>query len=90
MRLTPEQLGQSIANAGSALLQEAAQKLDRAPHEADRERYILAQMVGTLRGQQDQRFWMIASAIALVIGFAAFPIVSRALPFSMNADIAAA
>lgn len=90
LRLTPEQQGQSIANAGSALIHEAAQKFERAAQEADRERYNLAQMVGTLRGQQDQRFWlMIIGATAFVIGFAAFPFVSRTLPFGMNADIAA-
>lgn len=91
LRMTPEQQGHSIANAGSALIREAAQKLDRATRDADRERYNLAQMVGTIRGKQDQRFWlMIVGVIAFVIGFTAFPFVSRAMPFGMNADIAAA
>ncbi|MBU6472916.1 MAG: hypothetical protein KGL29_06695 [Alphaproteobacteria bacterium] len=90
LRMTPEQQGQSIANAGSALIREAAQKFEHAAQEADRERYNLAHMVGTLRGKQDQRFWlMMVGAIAFVIGFAAFPFVSRALPFGMNANIAA-
>ncbi|MDE2182623.1 MAG: hypothetical protein KGJ78_06330 [Alphaproteobacteria bacterium] len=88
--MTPEQQGQSIANAGSALIREVAQKFDRAAQESDRERYNLAQMVGTLRGQQDQRVWLLmVGAVAFVIGFAAFPFVSRALPFGMNANIAA-
>ena len=41
-RMTPEQQGQSIANAGSALIREAAQKFDRATQVVDRERYNLA------------------------------------------------
>jgi hypothetical protein len=91
LRMTPEQQGQSIANAGNALIREVAQKFDRAAQEADRERYNLAQMIGTLRGKQDQRFWlMIVGAIAFVIGFTAFPLVARALPFGLNAGIAAA
>ncbi|MBU6298999.1 MAG: hypothetical protein KGJ79_03530 [Alphaproteobacteria bacterium] len=90
LRMTPEQQGQSIANAGSALIREVAQKFERATQEADRERYNLAQMVGTLHDKQDQRFWlMMVGAVAFVIGFAAFPFVSRALPFGMNANIAA-
>ena len=91
LRMTPEQQGQSIANAGSALIREVAQKLDRATQDADRERYNLANMIGTLRGKQDQRYWlMIVGAIAFVIGFTAFPFVIRAMPFGINADIAAA
>ncbi len=91
LRMTPEQQGQSIASAGSALIREAAQKFDRATQDADRERYNLANMIGTLRGKQDQRFWLIMmGAIAFMIGFMAFPFVIRAMPFGINADIAAA
>lgn len=90
LRMTPEQQGQAIADAGSALIREAAQKFERASQEADRERYNLAQMIGTLRGKQDQRFWLVFVGItACVIGFMAFPFVIRALPFGINADIAA-
>ena len=53
--MTPEQQGQSIANAGSALIREAAQKLDRAAQEADRERYNLSQMIGTLATKERLR-----------------------------------
>jgi len=91
LRLTPEQQGQSIANAGSAMMREAAQKFDRATQEADRDRYNLANMIGTIRRKQDQQTWlMIVGAMAFVIGFMAFPFVMRAMPFGMNADIAAA
>ncbi len=91
LRMTPEQQGQSIASAGSALIREAAQKFDCATQDAGRERDNLAQMIGTLRGRQDQRFWlMMVGAIAFVIGFMAFPFVIRAMPFGVNGDIAAA
>ncbi|MBU6298772.1 MAG: hypothetical protein KGJ79_15240 [Alphaproteobacteria bacterium] len=91
LRMTPEQQGQSIASAGSALIREAVQKFDRATQDADRERNNLANMIGTLRGKQDQRNWlMIVGAIAFVIGFAAFPFMIRAMPFGVNSEIAAA
>lgn len=54
LNMTPEQQGQPIANAGSAIFRGAAQKLDRAAQEADRERYNLSQMIGTL-GVKEQR-----------------------------------
>ena len=91
LRMTPEQQGQSIANAGSALIREVAQKLDRTAQDADRERYNLANMIGTPRGKQDQRYWlMIVGAIAFMIGFTAFPFVILAMPFGVNSNIAAA
>ena len=90
LRMTPEQQGQSIANAGSAIFREAAQKLDRAAQEADRERYNLSQMIGTLRGKSDQRFWIILAGWAgLLIGFVTCPFLVRAFPFGIPASTAA-
>lgn len=90
LRTSPEQQGQSIANAGSAVFREAAQKLERAAQEADRERYSLSQMIGTLRGKSDQRFWvMTAALVGLLIGFVTFPFLVRALPFGIPAGTAA-
>lgn len=90
LRMTPEQQGQSIANAGSAMLREAVQKFDRAAQEADRERYNLSQMIGTLRGKSDQRFWVMTMGLSgLLIGFLASPLLTRALPFGIPAATAA-
>lgn len=90
LRQTPEQQGQSIANACGAMLREASQKLDRATQEANRERYNLAQMIGTLRDKSDQRFWLMMTALAgLLIGFVTFPFLVRALPFGIPAGTAA-
>lgn len=87
---TPEQQGQSIARAGSVMIQEAAQKLDRAAQETDRERYNLSQMIGTLRGKRDQRFWVVTVGVSgLLIGFLASPLLIRALPFGIAAATAA-
>jgi hypothetical protein len=90
LRMTPEQQGQSIANAGITMLREASQKWERAAQDADRERYNLAQMIGTLRSKSDQRFWVaIAAWVGLMIGFVTFPFFVRALPFGMPAGVAA-
>jgi hypothetical protein len=90
LRMTPEQQGQSIANAGSTMLREASQKLERAAQDADRERYNLSQMIGTLRAKGDQRFWlMMAALVGLLIGYVTFPFAVRALPFGIPAGMAA-
>jgi hypothetical protein len=89
LRMTPEQQGQSVANAGSTMLREASQKLERAAQEADRELYNLSQMIGTLRAKGDQRFWlMMAALVGLLIGYVTFPFAVRALPFGIPAGMA--
>ena len=81
----------SVPNAPLNLLAQSGTRKGCATQDADRERYNLANMIGTLRGKQDQRFWlMIVGSNVFVFGFMAFPFVFRAVPFGMNADIAAA
>lgn len=90
LRMTPEQQGQSIAHAGSAMIFEASKSLERATIAADNERYNLSRMIGTLRAKSDQRFWlMIAALVGLLIGFVTFPFLVRALPFGIPAGTAA-
>jgi len=90
LKMTAEQHGAAIANAGGALIREAVQKFDRAAQDADRERHNLANMIGTARSKADQRFWLtIAVAIGLVVGFGVFPIVMRTMPFGINSAMAA-
>lgn len=90
LRLTPEQHGSAVAQAGSALIREAVQRFDHATQEAERERYNLAKVIGLARSKSDQRFWLaIAAAIGLVVGFGVFPFVMRAMPFGLNSASAA-
>lgn len=90
LRMTPEQQGQSIANAGSALIREAAQKLDRAAQEADRERYNLSQMIGTVATKErSRRLWMIYLPLIFVLGFMAFPFVMRVMPAGFKREVVA-
>lgn len=66
------------------------QKFDRATQDAERERYNLANMIGTIQTKDQQRFrLLIAVALALVLGFIAFPFVMRAMPFGLNSAVAA-
>jgi Spy/CpxP family protein refolding chaperone len=91
LRLSPEQQGASIATAGSAMIREAAQKLDRAAQEADRERYNLSQMIGTLATKEGRKlFWAIMLPSIFLLGFMAFPIVMRAMPLGLKSEMAAA
>lgn len=90
LRLTPEQHGAAIAQAGSTLIREAVQRFDHATQEAERERYNLTKVIGAARSKADQRFWLaIAAAIGLVVGFGIFPFVMRAMPFGMDSSMAA-
>ena len=90
LRMTPEQQGQSIANAGSAMIREAAQKLDRAAQEADRERYNLSQMIGTLATKERLRtLWLIFLPLTFLLGFMVFPFAMRVMPASFEREVAA-
>jgi hypothetical protein len=90
LRMTPEQHGAAVANAGSTLIREAVQRFDHATQEAERERYSLAKVIGSARSKSDQRLWLaIAAAIGLVVGFGVFPFVMRAMPFGLDSATAA-
>ena len=90
LKMTAEQHGAAIANAGGALIREAVQKFDRAAQDADRERHNLTNVIGAARSKADQRFWLtIAVAIGLVVGFGVFPVVMRTMPFGINSAMAA-
>jgi hypothetical protein len=90
LKMTPEQHGAAIANAGGALIREAVQKFDLAAQGADRERYNITNLIGTVRSKADQRFYLtIAVAIGLVVGFGVFPVVMRTMPFGINSAMAA-
>jgi len=90
LRMTPEQHGQAIAHAGAGLIREAAQKLDRAAQEAERERSRLAAIIGQAQ-TQDRQFralcWV--GGVALAVGLVLSPVVSGLLPFGLNTRVAA-
>jgi Family of unknown function (DUF6118) len=90
LRLTPEQQGQAIANAGTVLVREAAQRLDRAAQEAERERSRLSGMVGQAWAQDRQfrlLFW--TGGAALAVGLVLSPMIAGFLPLGLNTRIAA-
>ena len=90
LRLTPEQHQQAVAQAGNMLMREAAQKLDRAAQDAERERHQLAGLIGTVRKQDEQRNWLLyAASGALVVGLLVSPFVAGALPFGGDSAVAA-
>ena len=90
LRLTPEQHQQAVAQAGNTLMREAAQKLDRAAQDAERERHQLAGLIGTVRKQDEQRNWLLwAASGALVVGLLVSPFVAGALPFGGDTAVAA-
>jgi len=90
LRLTPEQHQQAVAQAGNVLMREAAQKLDRAAQDAERERHQLAGLIGTVRKQDAQRNWLLwAASGALVVGLLVSPFVAEVLPFGGDSAVAA-
>ena len=90
LRLTPEQHQQAVVQAGSVLLREAAQKLERASQEVDKERGRLAGLVGVIRGREQQRTWLLwAGGGALLAGLILSPILAGWLPFGLDGRVAA-
>ena len=90
LRLTPEQHQQAVSQAGNVLMREAAQKLDRAAQDAERERHQLAGLIGTVRKQDEQRNWLLwAASGALVVGLLVSPFVAGVLPFGGDSAVAA-
>jgi hypothetical protein len=90
LRLTPEQHQQAVAQAGNVLMREAAQKLDRAAQDAERERHQLAGLIGAVRKQDEQRNWLLwAASGALIVGLLVSPFVAGVLPFGGDSAVAA-
>lgn len=90
LKMTAQQHGAAIANAGSGLIREAVQKFDRATQDAERERSRLAGIIGTVQTKDRQRLrLLLVAALALALGFIAFPFVMRAMPFGLNSATAA-
>lgn len=90
LRMSPEQQGQAIANAGCALIRDASQKLDRATQETDRERHNLSQMIGTLGTKEyRRRFWAVVLPLVFLVGFVTFPFAMRAMPSGFKRSTAA-
>lgn len=85
LRLTPAQFGQAMTQAGRELMNEVAQKYERARQDAERGRHQLAGMIGTVRAKRNQTFWLIAlPAMVFVFTLLASPVLLSALPFGLN------
>jgi hypothetical protein len=90
VRMTPDQFGQAMTRTGRELMNEVAQKYDRARQDAERERHQLAGMIGTLRGKRDQVFLLGAVCFAtFVFTMLASPVLLGELPFGWNTNVAA-
>lgn len=85
-----EQQRQAMAQAEQGPMREATRKLERAAHDLTDERQRLAGLVGTVRERDEQRAWLVSVGLAaLVAGLLASPLVASALPFGLDARIAA-
>ena len=81
LKLTPEQHGRAVANAGADLLRNAVQVFDREARETERERHQLARMIGTVRDRHQQRRALIWTAVvSLAAGLVLFPLLAAFAP----------
>jgi hypothetical protein len=79
-----------MTRTGRDLMNEVAQKYDRARQDAERERHQLAGMIGTLREKRDQMFWLAAVFVGtFVFTLFASPVLLGELPFGWNTNAAA-
>jgi hypothetical protein len=90
LQLTPVQYGQAIADAGSSVIRNAAQQLQRATQEIEQERSQLVRLIGTVRyGGQQRHVLAWTGSLALVAGLLLSPLLMRSLPVSLNSHVAA-
>lgn len=90
LRLTPQQHQADVAAVGDMLMREAAQKLDRATQDTDRERRQLAGMIGTVREKRRQLFMLIGiPLLVFVVTLVGSPVLLGDLPFGLNTRAAA-
>jgi hypothetical protein len=79
-----------MTRAGRELMNEVAQKYDRARQDAERERHQLAGMIGAVRGRREQRLWLIGIPVAVfVFTLLGSPVLLGELPFGWNTNAAA-
>jgi hypothetical protein len=90
LKLTPAQYGESLAQAGGAVVREAAQQLNQATQAVERERAQLRELVGTLQanGRHRRLLWWAVPA-ALAAGLVLSPLVMRSLPVGWSSQAAA-
>ena len=90
LQLTPEQYQRAIAKAGSGLMHDMAQQLERATEAAASHGQHLAGVIGAARRQDQQLKWLVAiGAVALIVGLLISPILARLLPFGLDGQVAA-
>ena len=90
LKLTPAQHGEALAQAGSAVVREAAQQLGHATQAAERERAQLRALVGTVKTHgQHRRLLGWAVSAALAAGLILWPLLVRSLPVGWSSQAAA-
>jgi hypothetical protein len=95
LRLTPEAYSQAIARAGTSVMSDAGQQLATAAQKINRTGDQLAGLIGTMRGRDEQRSWLIytglgAFIVALFGGLIGSPyLASVFLPVGMESNVAA-
>lgn len=90
LQLTPEQHQRAMAKAGSGLMHDMAQQMERATEAAASHGQHLAGVIGTARRQDQQLKWVVVTgAVALVVGLLISPILARLLPFGLDGRVAA-
>ena len=90
LALTPEQHAQRLTAAGAGPMREAAQRFDRAAQAAEDEQRRLASLIGTVRGQDEQRRWLAWTGLAaFAIGLLLAPFLAGLLPFGLDGEVAA-
>ena len=90
LKLTPVQYGEALAQAGGAVVREAAQQLNQATQAVERERAQLRELVGSVQGNRLHRrllWWAIPAALAA--GLMLSPLLVRSLPIAWSSQAAA-
>lgn len=90
LKMTPDEHGQAIINAGADAVRETAEQLRYATQSVENEARRLAGLVGAgvAKGRQHQVLvW--TAAVALVAGLLLSPVLVRSLPVALRSHVAA-
>lgn len=90
LSMTPQQHGQAIAQAGQALIADAAKEFEKSARAAHWEGEKLKDFLGHVRTVEIQKKWLIRVGVSgLVLGLILFPVLAAILPLGFSERIAA-
>jgi hypothetical protein len=89
LKMTPQAYGQGIREEGLAASRKLESVFYQAIEEVQKERYVLASIIGESRKQYRQRWWLLGIGLAcFMVGIGVLPALVYFLPLSVGTRLA--